>query len=112
MLDTIGGPNYALNYVDAPIITNASSEEIYKQPMFYAIGHFSRFITEGSIRVDITSSNDMVKVVGFKRPDGNIVLVQYNQYIQPVQLTVVVATRQVVLTIPALTVQTVVYQSL
>lgn len=112
MLNTIGGPNYAKNYVDAPIITNSTSGEIYKQPMFYAIGHFSRFITEGSVRIDVKTTNEMVKTVGFRRTDGNIVLILFNQNMLPIDLTVVDDKREVVLTIPASTLQTVVYRSL
>lgn len=100
------------NYVDAPIITNATAQEIYKQPLFYVIGHFSRFIPENSVRIDVTTTNGMIKTIGFRRPDGNIVLVNYNQYILPIELTVVDGSRKFVLTIPPSTVQTVVYRSL
>lgn len=109
MLDPIGGPNYVANYVDSPIITNATSGEIYKQPMFYAIGHFSRFITEGSIRIDVTGTNAMVKSIGFIRPDGNIVLVHYNQFIFPIELTIVDESRSFTVSIPALNVMSIVY---
>ena len=39
-LDLTGGPNWVGNTVDAPIIVNATSQEYYKQPMFYAMAHF------------------------------------------------------------------------
>uniref|UniRef100_A0A915HYL0 Glucosylceramidase n=1 Tax=Romanomermis culicivorax TaxID=13658 RepID=A0A915HYL0_ROMCU len=39
-LDLTGGPNWVSNFVDSPIIVNASGGEFYKQPMFYALGHF------------------------------------------------------------------------
>uniref|UniRef100_A0A0K0DQK6 Glucosylceramidase n=1 Tax=Angiostrongylus cantonensis TaxID=6313 RepID=A0A0K0DQK6_ANGCA len=39
-LNEKGGPNWANNYVDSPIIVNATADEFYKQPMFYAMGHF------------------------------------------------------------------------
>ena len=52
-LDPNGGPNWAKNFVDGPIIVNASANEFYKQPLFYAMGHFSKFIPENSIRVDV-----------------------------------------------------------
>ena len=39
-LDLEGGPNWVKNFVDSPIIVNASSAQFYKQPMFYALGHF------------------------------------------------------------------------
>ncbi|KAH9370175.1 hypothetical protein HPB48_013097 [Haemaphysalis longicornis] len=39
-LNTEGGPNWAKNFVDSPIIVNSSAQEFYKQPMYYALGHF------------------------------------------------------------------------
>lgn len=39
-LDTGGGPNWVNNFDNSPIIVNASAGEFYKQPMFYAVGHF------------------------------------------------------------------------
>lgn len=42
-LDTNGGPTYIDNNVDSPIIVNVTANEFYKQPMFYVIGHFSKF---------------------------------------------------------------------
>jgi len=41
-LNTFGGPNWARNYVDSPIILNSTANEFYKQPMFYVLGHFSK----------------------------------------------------------------------
>lgn len=39
-LDMQGGPNWVKNFVDSPIIVDASKQEYYKQPMWYALGHF------------------------------------------------------------------------
>ncbi|CAB02924.1 Putative glucosylceramidase 3 [Caenorhabditis elegans] len=50
-LDETGGPNWAYNVVDSPIIVNRTAQEFYKQPMFYALGHFSKFLPRGSTRV-------------------------------------------------------------
>ena len=41
-LDMGGGPNWAGNFVDSPIIVNEEADEFYKQPMYYALGHVSR----------------------------------------------------------------------
>lgn len=112
ILDSTGGPNYVHNYVDSPIITNATSGEIYKQPMFYAIGHFSRFITEGSVRIEVKTSNSMIRTVGFKRPDGNVVLVLFNHFFLPIELIVLDGYRTILLKIPAQTIQSVVYRSI
>lgn len=66
-LDLDGGPNWANNFVDSPIIVNPKQDEFYKQPMFYALGHFSKFIPVGSSRIGLTSldSNKFISQVAF-----------------------------------------------
>ena len=39
---TQGGPNWAENVVDSPIIVNEDTGEFYKNPSYYALGHISR----------------------------------------------------------------------
>lgn len=84
VLDERGGPNYVHNYVDSAVIVNATSHaEFYKQPIFYAIGHFSKFVPEESVRIE-TRTNEtneslaQLNVVGFRRPDGSVALILYN----------------------------------
>jgi glucosylceramidase len=76
ILDNEGGPNYVKNNVDAAII--AMEKEIYKQPIFYALGHFSRFVLPGSVRIKSKTSNRFVKSVAFLRPDGYTAIILYN----------------------------------
>ncbi|XP_030370702.1 lysosomal acid glucosylceramidase [Scaptodrosophila lebanonensis] len=79
VLDEQGGPNYSHNYVDSPIIVNTTNRaEFYKQPMFYAIGHFSKFLPEKSKRIETSVSGSELTAVGFERPDGNIAVILYN----------------------------------
>lgn len=72
-------------YSAASFISNSNffcflgKTEIYKQPIFYIIGHFSRFIVENSIRIDVRSSNDSLETVGYKRPDESIAIVIFNK---------------------------------
>lgn len=54
-----GGPNWVENYVDSPIITNEKLMEYYKQPMYYALGHFTRFISPGSILLETKNSDPL-----------------------------------------------------
>lgn len=44
----------------------------------YLLGHFSRFIIPGSIRLDVSSSDPGLRVVAFERPDGKVVIVAIN----------------------------------
>lgn len=46
-----GGPNWAKNFVDAPILVNATADEIYKQPMFYFMAHFRLLNFNENLRV-------------------------------------------------------------
>uniref|UniRef100_A0A8W7PP31 Glucosylceramidase n=1 Tax=Anopheles coluzzii TaxID=1518534 RepID=A0A8W7PP31_ANOCL len=80
VLDERGGPNYADNFVESAVIVNGTSwEEAYKQPIFYGLGHFSRFILPGSVRLEVQSSSGDVQVIAFERPDKRTVLVMYNR---------------------------------
>ncbi|KAJ6626114.1 hypothetical protein lerEdw1_014760, partial [Lerista edwardsae] len=82
-LDLQGGPNFVYNFVDSPIIVNPKKDEFYKQPMFYHLAHFSKFIPEGSVRVALTSNNPpgncQLVAAGFLRPDGTSVAVVINR---------------------------------
>ena len=44
--------------VDSAIIVNITSDEFYKQTIFYEMGHFSKFIKENSTRIDATETGD------------------------------------------------------
>ena len=50
-LDMNGGPNWAYNFVDSPIIVNADKDEFYKNPMYYGLAHFSKFLPEETFRI-------------------------------------------------------------
>ncbi|XP_032992115.1 lysosomal acid glucosylceramidase-like [Lacerta agilis] len=82
-LDMRGGPNFIKNFVDSPIIVNAAKDEFYKQPMFYHLAHFSKFIPEGSVRVLLACNsllgNCQLQTEGFLRPDGVAVVVVLNK---------------------------------
>merc|ERR1711974_457953 len=48
VLDSHGGPSWVGKYAHSAIHTDADDNDVfYKNPIFYAIGHFSRFIEPG-----------------------------------------------------------------
>ena len=80
-LDTQGGPNWVRNFVDAPLIVDADKHEYYRQPSFYAMAHFSKFLPPGSIRIDspiVNKHNNNCLVGAFKTPNDSIVLIVVN----------------------------------
>ncbi|CAG2120583.1 unnamed protein product [Medioppia subpectinata] len=89
-LDTTGGPNWVKNFVDSPVIVNATSEEYYKQPFFYALGHYSKFLTPGSQRVYQTHDQnvDKLQTTSFVRTDGGTVVIALNLGDDPIDITI------------------------
>lgn len=76
-LNKDGGPTYINNNVDSPIIVNPENDEFYKQPMYYALKHYSRFVDRGSVRIFITDTIE-IKAAAFITPSNEIVVVAYN----------------------------------
>ncbi|XP_037785330.1 putative glucosylceramidase 4 [Penaeus monodon] len=72
-LDTEGGPNWASNAVDSPVIIDKESGEFYKQPMFYALGHFSKVLVPGSRRIyaSVSSPSDTVSLTAVHNSADN-----------------------------------------
>lgn len=81
LLDRNGGPNYAQNFIDAAIMANDNFTEIFKQPLFYAMAHFAKFIPANSVRIGskmFQLHEKDVSCVTFLRPDKRIVIILYN----------------------------------
>jgi len=78
-LDPQGGPTWVNNTVDSPVIVNGPTDEFYKQPMFYSLGHFSRFVPPGSVRVFSDGGNESIKSAAFVTPDKQLVIVLVNK---------------------------------
>lgn len=87
-LNKNGAPNWAKNFVDSPIIVMPETDEFYKQPMYYAIGHFSKFVPRNSQRIQSTVFNDNedVKQIAFLTPDQRIVIVFINGLIKQISI--------------------------
>ncbi|XP_001994836.2 lysosomal acid glucosylceramidase [Drosophila grimshawi] len=116
VLDEQGGPNYVQNHVDSPVIVNTTSRtEFYKQPIYYAIGHFSKFVPEQSMRIEArtneTESFSQLSAVGFQRPDGSVALILYNGENVPVNVALNDSQRgALILRLPARSWHTVIYK--
>jgi len=78
-LDTTGGPNHANNFCDAPIIADPANDALHYQSSFHYLGHFSRFIEPGAIRIGIQTSDPRLEATAVRNPDGAIVVVALNR---------------------------------
>lgn len=82
-LNQKGEPNLLNNKYDAAIIVDAENDRFFKQPLFYVMQHFSRFVPPGSVRLN-TRLNfqpffDDLFVLAFDTPQEKTVFIIYNR---------------------------------
>ena len=53
LVNSDGGINHVGNNCDAPLVTTPKFDGIVIQPKYYYMGHFSKFIAPGSVRVEV-----------------------------------------------------------
>lgn len=69
---------YKCNGCYAPILYDREKKELVYTPIYYAIGHFARFIQAGARRVAVTKFSDDLHVCAFRNPDDSLVVVVLN----------------------------------
>lgn len=79
VLDEHGGPNHVTNYCAAPVIVDTLRGDIIRQPSYYAIGHFSRYITPGAVRIGHSVTGDTRVQFTTWSVDDHIVVVALNR---------------------------------
>lgn len=88
LLDAEGGPNHVGNYCAAPIMCNPAEDTYEKRLSYYYIGHFSRYVEPGAVRIGLTRYCDAVEAAAFLNPDGGRVVILLNKTGQEVPVTV------------------------
>lgn len=81
ILDENGGPSYVNNTIDAAVVLNSTTNsEFYRQPIFYVMAHFSKFIPPDSVRVDakLSTSHANIRTVAFLCPDNTVAVILLN----------------------------------
>lgn len=81
LLDETGGPNHVGNFCSAPVMvdTRVPGGKIFRQSSYYYLGHFSRFIRPGAVRVTAASTRDDLETTAFLNPDGRVAVVVLNR---------------------------------
>jgi glucosylceramidase len=78
LLDETGGPNHVGNLCFAPIHADTKTGKLMYTNSYYYIGHFSKFISEGSQRIACSTNREKLETTAFVNPDGKIVVVVLN----------------------------------
>lgn len=79
ILDENGGPNHVGNFCAAPIMCNPWEDAYEKRLTYYYIGHFSRYIAKGAVRIGTTKYSSDLEVSGYKNPDNTRTIVVLNR---------------------------------
>lgn len=88
-LDVSGGPTWVGNNVDSPIIVDVEKDVFYKQPTFYHMAHFSKFIAPGAQRVGLDANQkSSLESVAFLSPEGSAIVVILNRASQDVGFSI------------------------
>lgn len=78
LLNEEGGPNHVGNLCDAPIMVNTKEDRVYIHDSYYYIGHFSKYVKPGAVRIGSSKWTPNIDIVSFKNPDGSIITVVLN----------------------------------
>ena len=78
VLNKQGGPNWAKNWCNAPVIVDVEKNEVYFTPLYYTIAHFSKFIRPGAKRIGFQNANKNIMVTTAENPDKSIAVVIFN----------------------------------
>ena len=89
ILDVQGGPNWAKNVVDAPLLLPVTSVDaprgsvgsFVKNTQYYAMAHFSKYLPPGSSRIQQIIKKPLLSRIlstAFVTPNGRIVVIVVN----------------------------------
>ena len=78
VLDKQGGPNWAKNWCNAPVIVDTDKDEVYFTPLYYTMAHFSKFIRPGAVKIGCTINNKELMATAVTNIDESIAIVVFN----------------------------------
>ena len=78
LLDEEGGPNHVRNFCDAPMMYNTRTGELKYNLSYDYIGHFSRYIQPGAVRIGLSRFSSAIEAAAVRNPDGSLCVVAMN----------------------------------
>jgi glucosylceramidase len=78
VLDEEGGPNHVGNFCDAPVIVDPGRDFAHVQNSYYYLGHLSKYVFPGAVRIRCDANDPRLKTIGFVNPGGSLVVVVLN----------------------------------
>lgn len=109
LLDETGGPNHVGNFCFAPVHADSKSGNLIYTPSYYYIGHFSKFIKNGSQRISSVASRSQLLTTSFLNKPGNITTIVMNPTDKKITYFLCVRSSAVEVTIAPHSIQTLVF---
>lgn len=78
LLDERGGPNHVRNFCDAPMMYDTQTGVLNRNLSYDYIGHFSRYIQPGAVRIGLSRFSSVVEAAAVRNPDGSLCVVAMN----------------------------------
>lgn len=101
LLDEKGGPNHVKNYCDAPMMYDTVHHQLKKNLSLDYIGHFSRYIRPGAVRLGVSRYTADIEAAAALNPDGGIAAVALNVTDREVRFWLQVGEKYWPVTLPA-----------
>ena len=80
LVDETGGPFHdRAKGTAAQIVVNPEKDELFFEPIYYAIAHFSRFVKRGAVRIGTSSFSGAIGVTAFRNPGGELIAIVLNR---------------------------------
>ena len=79
LLDSKGGPTHRKNPCNSPVMLNTDNSDYIKSLTFYYIGHFSKVIQPGAVRLAHSKYLSDIHVTAFRNPNGSTAIVMLNK---------------------------------
>eukprot|EP01113_Clastostelium_recurvatum_P031209 TRINITY_DN3875_c0_g1_i1.p1 TRINITY_DN3875_c0_g1~~TRINITY_DN3875_c0_g1_i1.p1 ORF type:complete len:496 (+),score=90.58 TRINITY_DN3875_c0_g1_i1:78-1490(+) len=77
ILNPLGQPNHLNQSCDAPILADAKTQKITYNPAYYYMGHFSKFLPRGSVRINSLCPTQLT-CTAFRTPKDQIIVIVQN----------------------------------
>ncbi|WP_067499779.1 glycoside hydrolase family 30 beta sandwich domain-containing protein [Actinoplanes sp. TFC3] len=104
-LDSTGGPHLGGCDTCTGLLTLQADGSVTRDAEYYTIGHLSKFVKPGAVRIASTSYgttgwNGQLMDVAFRNPDGSTALIVHNENDEPRSFAVAVGSRRFEYTLP------------
>jgi glucosylceramidase len=127
VLNKDGGPGHIVNAVASPIMVDTDSNTVYMSPTYYVLQHVSKFFQPGAVVATTTvnlasgvnatdydgmptQDGNAIIAASAQNPDNSIAVVLFNETNAPIDYAAVIGTQSVSTTIPAQSLQTLVWK--